>query len=242
MVKNMKMKCIVFIIAFLSIVGWGPINIFGESSNPSSSHFETTVGSKYWVEKVIKTIQAQAGNLNPEILKVGINAYLKARQLGLNQKQVLTLVDYTKISSERRLWVIDMKNLKVLFNTWVAHGSHSGRAKATSFSNDPRSLKSSIGVFLTAESYSGGNGYSLRLKGLEHDINDNAYRRNIVFHGARYVGPDIARNNGMVGRSWGCFAVEKGIAKPLINTIKEKTLVVAYYPDQNWLHHSKFVH
>lgn len=236
----MKMKFIVYIIALLSIVGWGPINILG-ASNPSSAHYESVVGSKYWVNKVIKSIQTQADNLNPEVLKVGINAYLKAQQLGLNQKQVLTLVDYTKVSSERRLWVIDMKNVKVLFNTWVAHGSNSGKAKATSFSNSPRSLKSSIGVFLTAEPYTGGKGPSLRIKGLEHNINDNAYRRNIVFHGASYVGRDIARDNGMVGRSWGCFAVEKGIVKPLINAIKEKTLVVAYYPEENWLHHSKFI-
>ena len=236
----MKIKIVMLITAFLSIVGWGPFNIFG-SSNPASSYLETPVGSKYWIDKTIKTLQTQANNLNPEVLKVAINAYLKAQQLGLEQKKVFTLVDYSKSSSERRLWVIDMKNLKVLFNTWVAHGSNSGREKAISFSNNPRSLKSSIGVFLTDETYEGGNGYSLRVKGLEHNINDNAYNRNIVFHGARYVGPDIAKENGMVGRSWGCFAVAKNIITPLINTIKEKTLVVAYYPDKNWLETSKFV-
>lgn len=234
----MKMKFIVAIVALISIVGWGPFSI--DSAN-SSTHIESKVGSTYWVNKVIKTVHAQASNLNPEVLKVGLNAYIKARNMGLNQKPLLTLVDYSKSSREKRLWVIDLKNLKVLFNTWVAHGSKSGNNNAISFSNSPRSLKSSLGVFLTDEPYIGGNGYSLRVKGLEQNINSNAYRRNIVFHGAYYVGADIARSTGRVGRSWGCFAVDKGIARSLINTIKENTLVVAYYPDQHWLKNSKFV-
>ena len=125
----MKIKIVMLITAFFSIVGWGPFNIF-RSTHTASSYLETTVGSKYWIDKTIKTLQTQASNLNPEVLKVGINAYLKAQQLGLEQKQVFTLVDYSKSSAERRLWVIDMKNLKVLFNTWVAHGSNSGKEKS----------------------------------------------------------------------------------------------------------------
>lgn len=112
---------------------------------------------------------------------------------------------------------------------------------ATSFSNTPGSLKSSIGVFLTEETYDGKNGYSLRLRGLERGVNDNAYDRDIVIHGAPYVNPDMIKKYGQVGRSWGCPAVSKAIYKPLINTIKNDSVVFAYYPDQNWLSNSKFL-
>lgn len=238
----MKMKFVVFIIAIFSIVGWGPMDLlFGTSNKSISTSYDSVIGSTYWINKTVQKIRTQANNLDPEVLKAGINAYLKAQKKGLNIKQVLTLVDYRKPSVERRLWVIDMKNLKVLFNTWVAHGTNSGKEKATSFSNNPKSLKSSLGVFLTDETYIGGKGYSLRIKGLEKNINNNAYDRSIVFHGAWYVSADRAKNNSMMGRSWGCFAVDNNIVKPLINTIKENSLVVAYYPDQGWLKNSSFV-
>lgn len=194
-----------------------------------------------WINNTTKTIQSQASNLRAEVLKTSLTAYLKAEKLGLNPKQVLTIVDYTLPSTERRLWVIDMKNLKVLFNTWVAHGTNSGAAKPTSFSNKPSSLKSSLGVFITDAPYTGGKGYSLRIKGLEHNFNDNAYNRTIVFHGAWYVSSSFAKARGMMGRSWGCFAVDNKVIKSLINTIKEKSLVVAYYPDKIWMQSSKFI-
>ena len=89
--------------------------------------------------------------------------------------------------------------------------------------------------------YQGGNGYSLRMRGLEQGVNDKAYDRDIVFHGAWYVNPDTIRKYGQLGRSWGCPAVREDLAKPLIDTIKEQTVVFAYYPDKKWLSHSKFL-
>jgi L,D-transpeptidase-like protein len=155
---------------------------------------------------------------------------------------LLTIIDYSKISSEKRLWVIDLNREKVLFNTWVSHGKNSGSLSATSFSNQPGSLKSSIGVFLTDTTpYMGGNGYSLRLKGLERGINDNAYRRDIVVHGAWYVAPDVARRYGQIGRSWGCPAVSEKLAHPIIDTIKNRTLVFVYSHDRYWLNRSTFL-
>lgn len=221
----MKMKFIICIFAFLSIAGWGNFSLMSKELSDST----------YWMEKATKAIRAQANNLDPQVLKLGLNAYLTARKRGMDEKQILTLVDYSKSSTEQRLWVIDLKNLKVLFNTWVAHGKHSGKTNATSFSNQHESLKSSIGVFVTEETYMGGKGYSLRIKGLEPKINDNAYNRNIVFHGASYV------NKGAAGRSHGCFAVNHSLAKPLIDTIKKDTVVVAYFPDNHWLTTSDFV-
>jgi len=175
------------------------------------------------------------------VIKVGLTAYQKARKQGLDGKELLTIIDYSKSSRDRRLLVFDMKSQKVLFNTWVAHGKNSGGENATSFSNSSRSLKSSLGVFVTSDTYTGKHGESLRVQGLEPGVNDNAYRRDIVFHSAAYVGEDVARTRGMVGRSWGCMAVDPNTIKPLINTIKGRTLVVAYYPDENWLKSSSFL-
>lgn len=231
----MKMKHLLSILLFLSIVGWGPITLFSPIEPihiPKMSDAE---------DDKVKVITAQASNLNPKVLKLGLTAYEKARSQGKDTKEVLTIIDYSKPSSERRLWVVDMKHNKVLFNTFVAHGKNSGQAKSTSFSNQPKSLKSSFGVFETEETYTGHEGYSMRIQGLEHGLNDNVYRRKVVFHGADYVSEHIAKVKGMVGRSWGCMAVSRQVIKPLINTIKNKTLVVAYYPDNHWLKHSTYL-
>jgi len=237
----MKIRLFIYTLIFISIVGFGPFSFLFNSRWDSPSNTENVVDSIYWIDQAINKIRAQANNLDPKVIKIGITAYLNAKKMGISNKTILTLVDYSKPSSVQRLWVIDLKTLKVLYNTWVSHGKYSGAANATSFSNKFQSLKSSIGVFVTDESYIGGNGYSLRVKGLEPEINDHAYDRNIVFHGASYVSPNFAIHNGRVGRSYGCFAVSHKVIKPLIDTIKNKTLVVAYYPDTKWLTTSKFV-
>jgi hypothetical protein len=234
-----RIKYLLFFIALLGIVGWGPFPSFANLFTPSIT---VSPESQDWVNQQMRSINAQANNLDPHVLKLSLAAYLKARRQGLDHKQLLTIIDYSKPSSERRLWVVDLKNGKVLFNTWVTHGKNSGQLRATSFSNEPGSLKSSIGVFVTEVTpYMGGNGYSLRLSGLEHGINDNAYRRDIVVHGAWYADPTVIRKYGQIGRSWGCPAVSEKTIRPLINTIKDNTLVVAYYPDRHWLNHSTFL-
>lgn len=203
---------------------------------------QDNIGSKLWLDNEIKTIKSQANNIDTQVLKLSLLAYANAAKRGVNNKSVLTVIDYSKPSSEKRLWVFDIKHGRSLLNTWVSHGKNSGGVHPSSFSNSPGSLKSSIGVFVTDSSpYMGGNGYSLRLKGLENGVNNNAYRRDIVIHGAWYVNSDVIRKYGQIGRSWGCPAVSPELAKTLIDTIKENTLVFAYYPDQNWLKHSKFL-
>jgi len=213
-----------------------PFSWPGSNPNPESP------GTQAWLEKQIKIIQPQAKNIDKSVLRLSLTAYMNARKKGLDKKGVLTVIDYSKPSSEKRLWVFDLNRGKTLFNTWVTHGKNTGDVKATSFSNKTGSLKSSLGVFVTDSSpYMGGNGYSLRLKGLEKGVNDNAYNRNVVIHGAAYVNADTIKKYGRIGRSWGCPAVDLKTAKPLINTIKENTLLVAYYPDRSWLSSSKFL-
>src|SRR3982751_4835872 len=140
--------------------GWGPFSFFFHTN-------DLPIESKAWLTEEISTINKQASNIDPTVLRLSLIAYIKAHQRGMDNKQLLTIVDYSKPSTERRLWVIDLKHEKVLFNTWVTHAKNSGNITATSFSNQLGSLKSSIGVFLTTdEPYVGSNGYSLRLIGL----------------------------------------------------------------------------
>jgi len=245
--KNVK-KNMLLAGAAIGVAGLGFISFYSKpvSSPPvvvavASSKATSGTNSNDWLAKETEVIGAQATSLSKGAIKAGLTAYQKARKEGLDTKEMLTIIDYSKSSGDRRLMVFDMKNQKVLFNTWVAHGKNSGAANATSFSNDAQSLKSSLGVFMTSDVYDGKHGESLRVQGLEPGINDNAMRRDIVFHSAQYVGADVARARGMVGRSWGCMAVDSATIKPLINTIKGKTLVVAYYPDKKWLSHSSFL-
>jgi len=207
-------------------------------STPNTESF----GGHAWLEKQIQIIKLQADNIDSDVLRLSLLAYINATKKGMYNKPLLTIIDYSKPSIEKRLWVFDLKRGRSLLNTWVSHGKNSGGLNSNSFSNSPGSLKSSIGLFMTDSTpYIGGHGYSLRLKGLEYGINNNAYKRDIVIHGAWYVNPDIIRRYGQIGRSWGCPAVSPELVKTLIDTIKENTLVFSYYPDKNWLARSKFL-
>lgn len=234
--KLMKIKHVLFFIALLGIVGWGPFSFFIPANNESPE-------TRAWIDKEMSIIRSQADNIDSSVLRLSLNAYQKARRLGINNRQILTVIDYSKPSTQRRLWVINLKTNRVLFNTFVTHGKNSGNgATPTSFSNQPGSLKSSLGVFLTERSYVGNNGYSLRLIGLEPGINDNAYRRAIVVHGAWYADSRIIRKYGQLGKSWGCPAVSENLARPVIDTIKERTLVFVYSDtNRRWLRNSNFL-
>jgi len=143
---------------------------------------------------------------------------------------IISIVDFSQPSNQKRLYIVDLKNYKILFNTFVAHGANTGREWATSFSNQNASHMSSPGFYITRETYQGNNGYSLRLEGVERGINDNAYERSIVVHGAGYVSDEIANSRGYIGRSHGCPAVPVALSKPIINTIKEGTCMFVYHP------------
>ncbi len=154
---------------------------------------------------------------------------------------VISIVDFSKASSQKRLYVLDLKNQKVLFNTYVAHGMNSGKEYAQNFSNDPSSDKSSLGFYETLGTYNGEHGYSLKLEGLEKGINDNANRRNIVIHGAEYVGASMVRSHGYIGRSWGCPAIPPALQVPIIQKIKNGTCLFIYSPDKDYLNHSEIL-
>jgi hypothetical protein len=153
----------------------------------------------------------------------------------------LTIIDYSKPSTEPRLWVLDLRTRALLFEELVSHGQGSGGNFATRFSNTPDSHRTSIGLFVTGTTYVGQNGYSLRLDGLDEGFNDRARERAIVMHGASYVNDDIGRTLGRLGRSHGCPAVREDIARELIDRVKDGNLVFSYYPDADWISRSKYL-
>ncbi|MCD6055572.1 MAG: hypothetical protein K0R12_534 [Gammaproteobacteria bacterium] len=169
-------------------------------------------------------------DIDPTALRAALNVYYQARETGLDKEEIFTVIDYSKPSTQKRFWVLDMKNHQILFDELVAHGKNSGDLMATQFSNNPQSLQSSLGLFLTEGVYTGKHGVSLRLKGLSQGFNTNAYQRSVVIHGAPYVSESFVQQYGRLGRSWGCPALSQQLFKPTINAIKEGTLVYAYYP------------
>ena len=167
--------------------------------------------------------------LSPQVLTMALDALSSARARGISGREdLLTVIDYSLPSTEPRLWVLDLERGKVLYHELVAHGSGSGANYATSFSNEPDSRQTSLGLFLTGGTYQGGNGYSLKLRGLDKGLNDLAEARHIVMHGAWYVSPQQARAQGRIGRSWGCPALSEKIAPEVIDTIKGGTFLFSY--------------
>ena len=181
--------------------------------------------------EVVKAVLSHDGarGLSPKVLSRALDAVAAARASGFSGRDdLLTVIDYSLPSTKPRLWVLDLANGKVLFRELVAHGQGSGDNYATRFSNQPDSHQSSLGLFLTGGTYTGGNGYSLKLRGLESGVNDLAESRYIVMHGAWYVSPEHARSHGRLGRSWGCPALPQESAGPVIDTIKDGSFLFVY--------------
>lgn len=194
-------------------------------------------------DSLVSSLLQQAPGLRSNVLRLALDAASKAAEEGLvTRRNLLTVIDYSLPSTQPRLFVFDLAARKLLFRELVAHGRNSGDNTATHFSNDPGSLASSVGLFVTDQPYIGGNGYSLRLKGLEEGVNDMAWSRMIVLHGAAYVSKAAINALGRLGRSWGCPAVRPEIAQKLIDKIRGGSAIFAYYPEKSWLSSSAFVH
>jgi len=178
-----------------------------------------------------ETVFAETGvkGLSPEVLRMALDAVSCARSRGISGRDdLLTVIDYSLPSTEPRLWVLDLEREEVLFHELVAHGSGTGENHATRFSNVVDSRQTSLGLFLTGGTYEGGNGYSLKLKGLDEGINDRAEQRYIVMHGAPYVSAENARRQGRLGRSWGCPALSLESARSVIDTVKGGSFIFSY--------------
>lgn len=170
------------------------------------------------------------------LLQTALSGYeiLKEEQTIL-RPDVITIIDYSLPSDQERLWVLNLVEAKVLYHCLVSHGRNSGEVMANNFSNDSGSYASSPGFYTTGETYSGKNGFSLRLDGMEKGINDKARERAIVIHGADYVSSEFIRKNGRLGRSHGCPAVPEELSREIIETIKDGTCLFVYAPTESYL-------
>lgn len=202
---------------------------------PADSTSKMLVDSKALVPPSLKSVYDSL-HLNMKGLSQQAFDYAKQgfdkliREGKLLNSSIISIVDFSLPSNKKRLFIIDLKNYKVLFNTLVAHGKNTGLEWATSFSNQNETFKSSPGFYVTRETYDGKNGYSLKLEGMERGINDKAYERGIVIHGAPYVSDAVANARGFIGRSQGCPAVPVQVSAPIINTIKNGTCLFIYHP------------
>lgn len=195
-----------------------------ESSNSSSLY------------KVYDSLKLNVCGLSEHAFDYAVKGFEYLRAQGrIANDNIISIADFTRPSSEKRLFVIDLKNCKVLFNTYVAHGQGSGQAMANNFSNIPESYQSSLGFYETEGTYMGKNGYSMHLAGLEKGINDNAEERAIVMHGAPYVSEDFIHTKGFLGRSWGCPAVPEQMNRPIIDKIKNGTCLFIFSENSRYL-------
>jgi len=213
-----------------------------ERANGESTTVNTTTVSVASADQYITSVynQINFGNgekLSADLFNKAMHGYLNLQAAGKlsNDKQILSIADFTKSSATDRLWVIDLKAKKVLFHTLVAHGAGSGMEYATAFSNDNNSHQSSLGFYVTADTYIGEHGNSLRLRGMDNGFNSAAYDRGVVVHAAEYVNSALAAGSQRIGRSWGCPAVNPKLAQPIINTIKGGTCLFVYYPQKQYL-------
>lgn len=188
---------------------------------------------------IYDSLQLNMLGLSKQAFKEGIKGYNILRSQGkLNNENVLSIVDFSLPSSQKRLFVIDLENFKLLFNTYIAHGINSGKEYATRFSNRPESRMSSLGFYVTQETYFGEHGLSLKLEGEEKGINDNAASRAIVIHPADYVSENTVKSLGYLGRSYGCPALPEKVATPIIKTIKDGTCFFVYSDNQKYFSRS----
>lgn len=206
----------------------------GETDEPVCSHEVSELAPG---EQLFEEMQL-GGIVNFLAFRQAVAGYNRIKE---KTKPILTLIDFSKPSTEERLFVFDMEKKKLLYSSVVSHGKNSGENYATSFSNTYGSYKSSLGFYLTENTYQGKNGYSLILDGLEKGINDKAKERAIVVHGAAYANPSVAASSGRLGRSFGCPALPQALAKPVINTIKGGSVMFIYANNKDYVAQSRLL-
>ncbi len=208
----------------------------------NSSNLELSV--KPLANLEVDLVYAHPGNASislpqEDILRHGISGHQKLVSINkIPSNKPLTVIDFSLPSSEKRMWIINVESGEILHYGYVSHGRNSGDLMAERFSNVNSSYMSSLGFYLTAETYHGKHGYSLRLDGLEKGFNDKARERAIVIHGADYAKEEFIQATGRLGRSLGCPALPHEEAKEVIDMIKENSLLFIYANDTQYLEKS----
>jgi len=224
----MRIKKIVLVFLFLVL-----ISVIGEWSVASDKENNTPL----LIDKFIRINTDNSAELPAvDLLQTALSGFeMLRKEQTIRRPDVITIIDFSLPSDKERLWVIDLIDAKVLFHCLVSHGRNSGDLQAEYFSNSPGSYASSPGFYTTGETYSGKNGFSLRLDGMEKGINDKARERAIVIHGADYVSAEFISKNGRLGRSHGCPAVPEELSREIIETIKDGTCLFVYAPTESYL-------
>lgn len=197
------------------------VNVIAAAGN---ANVNAELFTQYMSSVYVQAKLAENG-LDETVFKKALIGYynFKKTKLLSAEKAIITIIDFSKKSSQKRLWIVDLKKNKLLFNTLVAHGQGSGLDLATNFSNKPNSHQSSLGFYVTRETYFGKHGLSMKLEGMDKGFNTNARDRAVVVHGAKYVSQSFVNQTGRLGRSHGCPALPVELTKTIINTIKEQT-------------------
>jgi hypothetical protein len=188
---------------------------------------------------IYQDMELQDSGLSRQAFETAWIGYYKLQKKGLLRKTgILSICDFSQSSSSQRLYVIDVRNRRLLYRTYVAHGINSGTDFAKSFSNRNQSNKSSLGFYVTSKTYQGENGLSLRIEGLDKGFNDHASARNIVIHGANYVSPRILHKYGVMGTTYGCPAIPSDMSSQIIPVVKNGSCFFIYYPSKKYLKRS----
>jgi hypothetical protein len=210
--------------------------------SPVEAKAKTTVTRVAALPALMHVDASAAPGISTDVLQMAVGAVSCAVKSGdIETPRTLTVIDYSLPSTTPRLWVFDVPTGRMLFHELVAHGKNTGENMATSFSDAMNSRQSSLGLFVARDTYVGSNGYSLRLDGLEPGFNSHALERAIVMHGAPYVDASLAKQQGRIGRSWGCPALRQAIAHDVIDTVRGGGVIFSYYPDDKWLSASRFL-
>ncbi len=244
----MKKILIISIVSFSAITSMAPasphipVNFSGDKKFPALLSSDESPAVVKWVDSLYNTMKLDSAGLQRNVFFSAIKGYeYLLSKNKLQKSDLLTICDYSQPSSSKRLYIIDMVNAKLLFNTYVSHGKNSGEQYATSFSNRSDSHKSSLGFMVTGETYNGKAGYSLHLDGMENGFNDHVRQRDIVMHGSDYVNGQRADEGTMMGRSYGCPAVPYALHKKIIDKIKDGSCLFIYSPDPFYTHASQIL-
>lgn len=236
----------VCVCVFTSMIAANKPHSFSKSVNNNSENFlagtDNSPEVNYWIDSLYTGMNLSDAGLSRTAFFDACKGYEYLLSENTIQKPgVLTICDYSQRSNKKRLYVLDLNEGKILFNTYVSHGRNSGNDYATSFSNSNDSYKTSLGFMITAETYIGDNGYSMRFDGIEKGFNSNVRTRSIVMHGSDYVCRNRVVNGIMMGRSFGCPAVPAKEVKKIVDCIKDGSCFFSFYPDKSYTQNSKIL-
>lgn len=238
-----KLGCVVLLLCSVLIqvsVSGGPIRVSPDQELHTIRLDPTPMEDS--LQHLYRVIGLEKYDLPYDVFKYGMIGYLSLRQTGkLSDKRLLSIIDFSKSSTKKRFYTIDLDTYQVIYHTYVSHGRNTGEDLAKTFSNTIHSNQSSLGFYITAETYVGSKGYSLKLDGVEKGYNDNLRERAVVMHSAEYVSESWIKKYGRLGRSQGCPALPTAIARKVIDTIKDHTVIFAYYNDNTYLNESSYL-